>query len=124
VIRFILLSGFRRNQALGVQRSWLLDRAVNLPDTKSGPQVRPVGAAAMDALRAHAQNTNGKWVFPADRGNGHFIVVRKALARVCRKAGLEGVTPHVLRHTFASVAGDLGYRSLLLQAFWDMPEAA
>jgi integrase len=57
-----------------------------------------------------------KWVFPADRGNGHFIGVRKVLGRVCHKAGLKGVTPHVLRHTFASVAGDLGYSELTIAA--------
>jgi len=56
----------------------------------------------------------GKWVFPADRGKGHFIGVRKLLSRVCRKAGLSGVTPHVLRHTFASIAGDLGYSELTI----------
>ena len=114
VIRFILLSGFRRHEALGLERSWLLDRAVNLPDTKSGPQVRPIGVAAVDVLRAHAQDTGGRWVFPADRGKGHFVGVRKVLARICRKAGLEGVTPHVLRHTFASVAGDLSFSELTI----------
>ena len=41
-IRFILLSGFRRNEALGLERSWLLDHGVSLPDSKSGPQVRPI----------------------------------------------------------------------------------
>jgi hypothetical protein len=45
MIRFILLSGFRRHEALGLERSWLLDRAVNLPDTKldrrSGQSVLP-----------------------------------------------------------------------------------
>jgi integrase len=76
--------------------------------------MRPVGAAARDVLRAHAQDSDGRWVFPADRGRGHFIGVRKVLARVCRKAGLKGVTPHVLRHTFASVAGDLGCSELTI----------
>jgi integrase len=40
--------------------------------------------------------------------------VRKVLGRICRKAGLKGVTPHVLRHTFASVAGDLGYSEITI----------
>jgi integrase len=57
---------------------------------------------------------DGKWVFPADRGDGHFIGVRKVLGRACKRAEIEGVTPHVLRHTFASVAGDLGYSELTI----------
>jgi integrase len=114
VIRFILLSGFRRQEALGLECSWLFERGVNLPDTKSGPQVRPIGAAAMDVLRNHAGETGEKWVFPADHGKGHFIGVRKVLGRVSRKAELKGVTPHILRHTFASVAGDLGYSELTI----------
>jgi integrase len=36
------------------------------------------------------------------------------LDRICSKAGLKGVTPHVLRHTFASVAGDLGCSELTI----------
>jgi integrase len=36
------------------------------------------------------------------------------LDRVCARAGLEGVTPHVLRHTFASIAGDLGFSELTI----------
>jgi integrase len=34
--------------------------------------------------------------------------------RVCAKAKLKDVTPHVLRHTFASVAGDLGFSELTI----------
>ena len=36
------------------------------------------------------------------------------LDRVCAKAKLEQVTPHVLRYTFASVAGDLGFSELTI----------
>ncbi|HEY1779956.1 MAG TPA: tyrosine-type recombinase/integrase [Roseiarcus sp.] len=30
--------------------------------------------------------------------------------------GIEGVTPHTLRHAFASVAGDLGFSELTIRA--------
>jgi integrase len=114
-IRFVLLSGFRRNEALAMERAWLLDvGGVNLPDTKSGAQVRPIGRAAADALRAQCKRVDGTWVFPADRGEGHFIGLPKVLDRVSERAKLEGVTPHMLRHTFASVAGDLGYSELTI----------
>jgi hypothetical protein len=54
------------------------------------------------------------YVFPADVGDGHFIGVVRVLDRVCAKAKLSGVTPHVLRHTFASIAGDLGFSELTI----------
>jgi integrase len=124
-IRFILLSGFRRNEALGLERAWLLDvGGVDLPDTKSGAQVRPLGRAAVDALRAQCKRVEGTWVFPADRGEGHFIGLPKVLDRVCERAELEGVTPHMLRHTFASVAGDLGYSELTIAGLLGQPSAA
>jgi integrase len=53
-------------------------------------------------------------LFPADVGDGHFIGVVRVLDRVCAKANLTEVTPHVLRHTFASVAGDLGFSELTI----------
>jgi integrase len=68
----------------------------------------------MDILTARAQDIGRRWVFPADRGKRHFIGVRKVLGRICSKAGLKGLTPHVLRHTFASIAGDLGYSELTI----------
>ena len=115
VIRFILLSGFRRNEALAIERSWLLDAGgVDFPDTKGGAQVRPLGRAAINVLHAQCLRGDGNWFFPADRGDGHFVGVRKVLSRVCKQAELDGVTPHVLRHTFASVAGDLGYSELTI----------
>jgi integrase len=56
----------------------------------------------------------GEWLFPADRGDGHFVGLPKVLARVCRQAKLGGVTLHTLRHSFASVAAEIGYSELVI----------
>ncbi|WP_235890353.1 tyrosine-type recombinase/integrase [Sandaracinobacter neustonicus] len=37
------------------------------------------------------------------------------LERVCARAGLSNITPHTLRHTFASVAGDLNFSELTIR---------
>ena len=68
----------------------------------------------MDCIEAQPTRAGSLFVFPADWGDGHFIGVVRVLDRICRKAKLEAVTPHVLRHTFASVAGDLGFSELTI----------
>ena len=115
-IRLMMLTGFRRNEALGIKPAWLLDAGgIEFPDTKSGAQVRPIGRAAIEVLKKQRElHKEGDWLFPADRGDGHFVGVLKVLNRVSKAAKVTGVTPHVLRHTFGSVAGDLGYSELTI----------
>ncbi len=116
-IRFLLLTGFRRMEGLGLQRAWLDDEegSIRFPDTKSGAQTRVIGRAASDLLLAQPQ-TKSPFFFPADWGQGHFVGVVRVLDRVCAAARLEDVTPHTLRHTFASVAADLGFSELTIAA--------
>lgn len=116
-IRFLLLTGFRRMEGLGVERTWLDEEegAVRFPDTKSGAQTRVVGQAAVDLLLDQPK-TKSSFFFPADWGEGHFIGVVRVLDRVCERAKLADVTPHTLRHTFASLAGDLGFSELTIAA--------
>ncbi|GIK82744.1 MAG: integrase [Alphaproteobacteria bacterium] len=116
-IRFLLLTGFRRMEGLGLQRTWLDEEecAIRFPDTKSGAQIRVIGQAAIDLL-VDQPKTKSPFFFPADWGEGHFIGVVRVLDRVCQKAGLADVTPHTLRHTFASLAGDLGFSELTIAA--------
>ena len=116
-IRFLLLTGFRRMEGLGLKREWLNaeERSIRLPDSKSGAQTRVIGLAALHVLVAQPQKKS-PFFFPADWGEGHFIGIVRVLDRVCAKAGLTDVTPHTLRHTFASVAGDLGFSELTIAA--------
>ena len=116
-IRLLLLTGFRRGEALGLRAEWIMPAGgVDFPDTKSGPQARPLGRRAIELLEAQIRATGAeaKWIFPAERGGGHFIGLPKVLARVSKRATLKGVTPHSLRHTFASIAGDLGFSELTI----------
>jgi site-specific recombinase XerD len=115
-IRLMLLTGFRRMEVLGLERLWISrhEHCVRFPDTKSGAQVRVVGDAAMACIEAFGGRDGSPFVFPADWGEGHFIGVVRVLDRVCARAKLKDVTPHVLRHTFASVAGDLGFSELTI----------
>lgn len=117
-VRLLLLTGFRRLEALGLQRSWFdaEARCIRFPDTKSGAQVRVIGTAACELIGSMPGRKGSPYVFPADWGGGHFIGVVRVLDRACNRAELEGVTPHVLRHTFASVAGDLGFSELTIAA--------
>ncbi len=116
-VRFLLLTGFRRMEGLGLQRAWFdgEEGSVRFPDTKTGAQTRVLGRAAIDLLAARPQ-TGSPFFFPADWGEGHFIGVVRVLDRLCALAHLENVTPHTLRHTFASVAGDLGFSELTIAA--------
>jgi integrase len=73
-----------------------------------------VGVSAIECIESQPVQEHSPYVFPADVGDGHFIGVVRVLDRVCAKAKLSGVTPHVLRHTFASIAGDLGFSELTI----------
>ena len=74
-----------------------------------------IGQAAIDLLLDQPK-TKSPFFFPADWGEGHFIGVVRVLDRVCQKAELADITPHTLRHTYASLAGDLGFSELTIAA--------
>jgi site-specific recombinase XerD len=54
------------------------------------------------------------WLFPAAQGDGHLVGLPKVLNRICAKANLNGVTVHVLRHSFAAAAAELGFSELTI----------
>ena len=115
-IRAMLLTGFRRMEVLAMRKSWINPdgNLIAFPDTKTGAQMRVVGDAALTHLLGQERSTNSLYVFPADWGEGHFVGVVKVLDRVCARAGIKDVTPHTLRHTFASIAASLGYSELTI----------
>jgi integrase len=110
--RFLTLTGWRNGEVLGLR--WtevdMARRTARLSDTKSGRSIRPLSHAACDVLQK-LPRVPGDRVFPASRGGPNTVLhFKKFWPRIAKAADLSAdVTPHVLRHSFASLAADLSY---------------
>lgn len=117
-VNFLCLTGWRRGEMLAFKWSEvdLATRTARLTDTKTGASMRPLSHAACDVLRGLPRL--GELVFPSSAGGDKPMAgFHKVWLRIADKAGLPAdVTPHVLRHSFASIAGDLGFSELTIAA--------
>ncbi len=118
IVRFLLMTGFRISEGQGLQRPWLHADAgyVSFPDTKGDAQIRAIGRTAAALAANQPIRKDCPYIFPADFGDGHFTAAKTCLSRLCASVGIVGVTPHTLRHTFGSIAGDLGFSELTIRA--------
>ena len=115
-VRLLLLTGFRLMEGQALARDWLDEASpcILFPDTKSGSQIRVVSKPAVEVIRQQPAIVGNPYVFPADDRHGHYKQVPDVIVRLCRAAQIEGVTAHIFRHTFGSVAGELGYSELTI----------
>ena len=104
---FLLLAvtGFRSSEAKNLRWSECdFERnIVTLGDTKTGVSVRPLSNIAIEIIKRQ-KRSGSPYVFdyghgkPIDQLRHHWLRLKMA----------RDVTPHVLRHSFASLAADLG----------------
>ena len=106
-IKLLLLTGARVSEILGAKWVWV-DRerkVIALPDSKTGKKLIYLSGAALEVLDQQCVlSTNSEFVFPSRDEGKHFVGLPKNWAKVCDRAGLEGVRLHDLRHTAASIA--------------------
>jgi integrase len=111
IIRVIALTGCRRGEIERLRWSEvdLVRQVLRLGDSKTGRSIRPIGAEAVAALRSAMARSSGEFVFPSTKAEGKpFVGLPKAWLRIIGDS-LPGVSPHGLRHGFASTAEDLGF---------------
>jgi integrase len=104
-VRLLLLTGARRSEVLTLRWSEVdLERAcLRLADSKTGAKVIPLAAPALAVLASAPRLDENPYVCWGSRPGEHLIGLQKIWERLRRRAGLEGLRLHDLRHNYASI---------------------
>ena len=109
-IRLLLLTGCRRNEILTLRWADVdLDGGeLNLADSKTGARSVCLSPAAVKVLADLPRIRGNQWVIPGRKRGTHMRDLSDAWETVRKRADLEDVRLHDLRHTYASRALALG----------------
>ena len=118
ILRLIALTGCRRGEIVNLKWSAvdLEGSCLRLADSKEGATVRPVGLPVVEYLEKERPHRTGTYVFQGqdiDNAVGNFP---QSWKKLFKDTPLWDVTPHVLRHSFASMANDLGFTEITIAA--------
>lgn len=118
IIRQIALTGCRRGEIINLK--WcdvdLDGSCLRLSESKEGRSIRPIGLPVVEFLEAQRDIAMGSYVFPGFGNDNAFGGFPNHWNALFKGSPLEGVTAHVLRHSFASIGNDLGLTEITIAA--------
>lgn len=111
ITRLLALTGCRRGEVISLKWSEVdfENSCLRLEDSKEGASVRPIGLPAIELLEAHRETATSDFVFPGKRGADTYGGLPRQWRKMFGDSELSDLTAHVLRHSFASIANDLGF---------------
>jgi len=109
-IRLLLLTGCRLSeiQKLEWDHVDLNARVLRLPDSKTGAKLVAIGSVALDVVKSIAKVADNPYVITGQIKGHHLTDMQRPWRRIRKRAGLNDVRIHDLRHSFASDALQLG----------------
>jgi integrase len=110
IIHHLALTACRRGEAIGLRKSEVdVDGScLCLADGKVGPSVRPLGLPVLDLLAPIVAVDREGFVFKGTVEGKPLVGFPRLWKKVFKDTALASITPHVLRHSFSSIANDLG----------------
>jgi integrase len=109
-IRLLLFTGARLSEILTLRWEHVdLERSILfLPDSKTGRKAILLNSLACEVLSSLPRLAGNPWVIAGHKHGEHLVNLQKPWRAIRKRAGLEDVRIHDLRHTFASVAAASG----------------
>jgi len=125
-IRLLILTGARLSEILELRWEWVdfEHGCLRLPDSKTGAKLIPLSRPAYEILGNLPRMAGNPYVIPGAKGGEHLVNLNKPWRRIRKRARLDDVRIHDLRHSFASVAAASGMGLPVIGALLGHKEAA
>jgi integrase len=109
-IRLLIFTGCRRGEILTLrwQHVDIENACLRLVDSKTGARTVHLNAPALELLSVLERQDGNPFVIVGAKPGTHLVNLKKPWQRTRKKAVIEDVRLHDLRHSFASVAVGLG----------------